>query len=136
MDKLSFKERSRNMSRVKSRDTKPEKLVRRLVYSMGYRYRLHLKNLPGSPDLAFLGKRKAIFVHGCFWHQHSGCPNCRIPKTRQDFWISKLKSNKENDKKVLQKLSELGWEVMIIWECELANKDTVISKLTTFLGDK
>ena len=90
MDKLSFEERSRNMSKIKGRDTKPEKLVRRLVYSMGYRYRLHLKNLPGSPDLAFIGKKKAIFVHGCFWHQHSGCRRATVPKTNTAFWSKKL----------------------------------------------
>ncbi len=110
MDTLSPAQRSERMSRVKSRDTKPELAVRRLVHSMGYRYRLHGK-LPGRPDLVFAARRKVIFVHGCFWHRHSGCPNCRLPKSRLAFWKPKLEANKKRDRKNQQSLRRLGWDV-------------------------
>ncbi len=115
MDEL----RSRIMRAVKSRDTQPEMTVRRLVHSMGYRYRLHRKDLPGKPDLAFISRRKAIFVHGCFWHGHD-CPRgSREPKTNRDYWIPKIAKTRERDKTTIECLREMGWEALVIWECEM-----------------
>lgn len=132
MDNLSFEERSRLMSKVKGRDTKPEMLVRRLVYSMGYRYRLHRKDLPGCPDLAFIGRKKAIFVHGCFWHQHSNCKRATIPKTNAVFWKAKLNNNVKRDKRAQQALVNMGWQVLVIWQCEMKNLKKI---LNAFLND-
>ena len=115
MDEL----RSRIMRAVKSRDTQPEMAVRRLVHAMGYRYRLHRKDLPGKPDLAFISRRKAIFVHGCFWHGHD-CPHgSREPKTNRDYWIPKIAKTRERDKTTLERLLKMGWESLVIWECEI-----------------
>lgn len=115
MDPLSPKERSERMSRVRSRDTKPELVVRRLVHSLGYRYRLHRRSLPGRPDLVFPGRRKVIFVHGCFWHRHAGCHSgTRVPKSRLDFWLPKLESNRERDRVNQAALAELGWDALTI----------------------
>jgi DNA mismatch endonuclease (patch repair protein) len=107
------------MARVKSRDTRPEMKVRRALWAAGYRYRLHDKSLPGSPDLAIRSLKTAIFVHGCFWHAHQNCPNFRPPKTRQDFWTAKLARNQARDEKVKKELEDGGWRVMTIWECSL-----------------
>jgi len=118
-DTLSPTERSERMSRVRSKGTKPELLVRQLLSSMGYRYRLHLRSVPGSPDIVFSGRKKAIFVHGCFWHRHQGCPNCRLPKSRLDFWKPKLEGNKQRDAKNERELRKAGWRFLVIWECEV-----------------
>jgi DNA mismatch endonuclease (patch repair protein) len=128
MDKLSFKERSRNMSKVKGRDTKLEMLVRRLVYSLGFRYRLHRKDLPGTPDLSFIGRKKAIFVHGCFWHRHPQCKRASIPKTNTIFWKTKLNTNVKRDEQAQLELVNMGWQVLVIWQCE--TKDIGILKET------
>lgn len=115
MDEL----RSRIMRAVRSRDTKPEMTVRRLVHSMGYRHRLHRKDLPGKPDLAFISRRKAIFVHGCFWHGHD-CPRgSREPKTNRDYWIPKIAKTRKRDKATMERLRKMGWKVLVIWECEI-----------------
>lgn len=134
LDPLSPTERSKRMSLIKNKDTKPEMVVRRLTHSMGYRYRLHKKDLPGCPDLAFTGRRKVIFVHGCFWHRHPGCKNDRPPKTRADFWLPKLKSNRMRDLKNQNKLRETGWNILVVWECELNNTEVLADKITNFLG--
>jgi len=118
VDPLTPDERSERMRRIRSRDTKPELLVRRLVHGMGYRYRLSNPSLPGKPDLVFKSRKKAIFVHGCFWHQH-GCGNYKMPRTRLGFWLPKLAANKRRDEKVQRELRDLGWDVLVIWECEI-----------------
>lgn len=131
-DPLTKEERSERMSRVRSADTKPELMVRRLVHGLGYRYRLHVKTLPGNPDLCFVSRRKVIFVHGCFWHQH-GCQRYRMPKTRKAFWETKLARNKARDLKVRRQLRALGWGVMVIWECQTKNLDRLRSRIVKFL---
>ncbi len=105
------------MSRVKARDTTPEMVVRRFLHTKGLRYRLHVKSLPGTPDLVFTSRRLALFVHGCFWHRHSCCAN-NIPKSRPDYWREKFNRNLERDKAAVSALKELGWSVLIFWECE------------------
>ncbi len=124
------------MSRVKSVDTKPEMLVRKLVFAMGYRYRIHDKRLPGKPDLIFASRKKIIFVNGCFFHRHDGCVLARIPKTRMDFWIPKLEGNKLRDRKILASLAQEGWSVLVVWECELKNVPEIRIRLRSFLEGK
>lgn len=121
MDTLTPSERSERMGRVRCKDTKPELTVRALAHSMGYRFRLHVAKLPGCPDLVFPRYKKVIFVHGCFWHRHPGCRNCRLPKSRVRFWKAKLERNRERDLRILRKLRRLGWGVLVIWECETNN---------------
>lgn len=122
------------MSRVRGKDTAPEMTVRRLVFSLGYRYRLHDKRLPGTPDLVFAGRKKIIFVHGCFWHRHDGCPLARIPKSNTAFWAQKLEANSERDARNLAALRELGWRVLVVWECDLWEWRALTSRLKAFLG--
>ncbi|MCM8742303.1 DNA mismatch endonuclease Vsr [Pseudomonas koreensis] len=125
------------MSRVRSAHTKPEILVRKLIFGMGYRYRLHRKDLPGKPDIVFPSRKKVIFVHGCFWHQHQD-PTCRLsrtPKTKQDFWAPKFIANQERDRIALSELERLSWQVLIIWECQLKNVDSLQAKISEFLCD-
>ena len=126
--------RSRNMSRIRSRDTQPEMIVRRAVHALGYRFRLHDPNLPGTPDLVFKSRKKIIFVHGCFWHQHEGCKRATIPKSNTDYWIPKLKRNKDKDQVAWDSLTGNGWQVLIIWECELANPDRLKQRLSEFVS--
>ncbi|RZB35059.1 MAG: DNA mismatch endonuclease, patch repair protein [Desulfobacteraceae bacterium Eth-SRB1] len=132
MDKLTPEHRSWNMSRIRSGNTKPELLVRSLLHRMGYRFRLHRKDLPGKPDIVLPKYRTVIFVHGCFWHRHEDCKYAYIPKSRREFWDNKFKTNIERDKKVNQKLMNLGWKVNIIWECELSDVKAVEKKLDNF----
>lgn len=135
MDSLSPQERSERMSRVRGKDTRPEMLVRRLVFALGYRYRLHARNLPGHPDLVFPRKRKAIFIHGCFWHRHTakGCALARLPKSRLEFWLPKLEGNRKRDERNRRALAKAGWNVLTIWECELNNEKRLIAKIRSFL---
>ncbi|MBO2971053.1 very short patch repair endonuclease [Burkholderia pseudomallei] len=135
MDSLTPAERSERMSRIKGKDTKPELIVRSLIHRMGYRYRLHRKGLPGRPDLVFAKRRKAIFIHGCFWHRHEGCHLARLPKSRLDFWLPKLEANAARDKEVEQRLAELGWKVLTIWECEVKEEEALASRIRAFLDD-
>jgi DNA mismatch endonuclease (patch repair protein) len=121
------------MARVRSRDTKPEMVVRRLVYAMGYRYRLHARDLPGRPDLVFRPLRKAIFVHGCFWHRHPNCALARLPKSRADFWLPKLEANRQRDFKNECALKDVGWKVLIVWECELGDVAELKNRIKEFL---
>jgi DNA mismatch endonuclease (patch repair protein) len=135
MDTLTPQERSERMGKIRSTDTRPELVVRRLVHGMGYRYRLHRKELPGKPDLVFPGRRKVIFVHGCFWHRH-GDPACRLarlPKSRLDFWLPKLTANKERDANSLARLAELGWDVMTVWECQVRDTSALNRRIREFL---
>lgn len=134
MDTLSRVERSERMGRVRSKDTKPELAVRRLVHSLGYRYRLHLTNLPGCPDLVFPSRKKLIFIHGCFWHRHKGCRNTRLPKSRLDFWQTKLEANRVRDVRNIRRLRERGWGIMVIWECQAKNLAKLERRVTRFLG--
>jgi len=122
------------MSQVKSKDTAPEMIVRRLLHSMGYRYRLHDKALPGKPDLAFAGRKKVIFIHGCFWHGHDCKRGARIPSTRQDYWLSKVGKNKERDARSVSSLEQAGWDVLVVWECELKDRVALAERLAQFLG--
>jgi len=135
MDRLSQKDRSRNMARIRSKNTRPEMAVRSLLHGMGYRYRLHADRLPGRPDIVFSSARKAIFVHGCFWHQHQRCAEGRVPNTRQQYWIPKLQKNCERDRSNRSQLAHMGWRSLIIWECELKDEAKVIQKLARFLGN-
>jgi len=121
------------MGRVRSRDTKPEMVVRRMVHAMGYRYRLHAKDLPGKPDLAFRSRRKVIFIHGCFWHRHNDCALARLPKSRLDFWLPKLDANRQRDLKNEHALREAGWDVLTIWECELSDMAHLKTRIRGFL---
>ncbi len=134
-DTLSPEERSERMSRVRSKDTKPEMRVRRLVHSLGYRYRLHSGKLPGRPDLVFPGRRKVIFMHGCYWHRHEGCARCRLPKSRLDFWAPKLERNRLRDLENQSKLEELGWDVLMVWECEVEEAAGLPGRIMSFLED-
>ena len=136
MDTLTPRERSERMARVKNADTKPEMIVRRLVHGMGYRYRLHAKSLPGKPDLSFSRRRKVIFVHGCFWHRHEGCPLARLPKSRRDFWLPKLEANRLRDEKIEAELRANGWDVLVIWECELRHEADLRGRISSFLGPR
>jgi DNA mismatch endonuclease (patch repair protein) len=121
------------MSRVRHRGTKPEALVRRLVSSLGLRYRLHVRDLPGRPDLTFRSRKAVILVHGCFWHQHSCHAGNRTPKSRVAFWRAKLEGNVARDSKAIAKLRRMGWRVMVIWECQLRNTERVERRLRRFL---
>ena len=133
MDTLTPAERSEIMSRVRSRDTRPELLVRKLLFGMGYRFRLHDKTLPGSPDIVFTARRKIIFVHGCFWHRHTNCPLARMPKSRKAFWTTKLEGNRLRDGRVKAALRRAGWSVATVWECQLANIGRLESRLRRFM---
>lgn len=126
--------RRKMMSAVRSKDTGPEKLVRLLVYGMGYRYRLHRRDLPGRPDLAFVGRRKAIEVRGCFWHRHRGCARASLPKTRREWWEEKLTGNSVRDEQNILALERMGWRVLVLWECELADQITLSDRIRDFLG--
>lgn len=133
MDKLGKEQRSALMSRVRGKDTRPEFLVRRLVHSLGYRYRLHVSRLPGKPDLVFASRRSVIFVHGCFWHGHS-CKRGAQPATNTDFWAAKLHGNRARDLTNIRKLRRDGWRVMVIWECSIGNTERLVRRIRTFLG--
>lgn len=134
MDKLSSERRSALMAKVKGRDTKPERIVRRLAWSLGYRYRLHSNRLPGKPDLVFPARKKAIFIHGCFWHRHICRRGQSFPSTRAEFWSAKFARTQERDAAVLLELKRLGWRVLVLWECELTDSARLRSRLKRFLG--
>ena len=133
VDSVSPEVRSRIMARVKSKGMKPEMQVRRLLHGLGYRYRLHRADLPGRPDIVFPSRRKVVFVNGCFWHKHAGCPRVRIPSTNRDYWLAKLERNRVRDERNLASLRESGWLVMTVWECELKDVEAVTENLTQFL---
>mgnify|MGYP001243727932 CR=1 FL=1 len=128
-DVHSKKQRSYNMSKIKSKNTKPEIKVRKFLHGEGFRFRIHRKDLPGKPDIVLPKYNTVIFVHGCFWHGHEGCKYFVIPKTRTDWWLNKINKNIENDKKAIRLLEEQGWKVITIWECQL-KKDKIQENLT------
>ena len=123
------------MRAIRSKDTKPELVIRRLVHGMGYRYRLHRHDLPGRPDLVFPGRRKVLFVHGCFWHSHPDprCKRSHHPKTNPSYWTAKLKRNQERDRENRARLLELGWQVLVIWECEVEAGVGLADRISEFL---
>ena len=124
------------MSRVKGRDTRPEKVVRSLLHRMGYRFRLHRKDLPGKPDVVLPKHGKVVFVHGCFWHGHEGCRRAARPKTNAEFWDRKIDSNIERDARTRGELESMGWDVLTVWQCEMRDEAALKDRLRTFLGDE
>jgi len=129
-DVLTKKQRHYNMSRIRSKDTKPEELVRKYLFTQGFRYRKNDKRYPGKPDIVLPKYKTIIFVHGCFWHQHSGCNAARIPDTNSGFWKEKFDRNVARDQKEQEALREAGWKVIVLWECELSNKEKRTIRLT------
>lgn len=136
MDKIDPWQRSKNMAAVHGKNTSPELRVRRMLHSMGFRFRLNKKNLPGKPDIVLPKYQLCIFVHGCFWHQHSGCKRATVPETRKEFWGKKFCKTKERDKKSLIELQKLGWRVQTIWECETKNPDKLAMIIANSLLSK
>ncbi|WP_085598392.1 MULTISPECIES: very short patch repair endonuclease [unclassified Pseudomonas] len=135
MDIVDQATRSRMMAGIKGKDTRPELVVRRFLHAHGYRFRLHRRDLPGKPDIILPRLKVCIFVHGCFWHRHAGCRYAVLPKTRVDFWIEKLESNVDRDRKVLQELDRAGWRVFTVWECELKTPEVALPALLKCLRE-
>jgi len=133
MDTIRPERRSWNMSRIRSRNTSPEMQVRRLVHGMGFRYRLHVASLPGKPDMVFPSLRKIIEVRGCFWHQHKGCQDSHVPKSRTEYWRPKLSRNKRRDASNERRLEAEGWTLLTLWECEIRNPKDLQKRLSAFL---
>lgn len=133
-DMFSPEERSRIMSRVRSKGTGPEKKVRGFLHRLGYRFRLHRKDLPGNPDIVFPGRKKVIFVHGCFWHRHDCKAGRKIPKTNTEYWTEKIERNVVRDAEQSYSLQAAGWERLIIWECEMRDEEQLKTKILEFLG--
>ena len=135
VDTLTRLQRGERMSRVRGKNTRPEMVVRRLIHGMGYRYRLHRRDLPGTPDIVFPSRRKLVFVHGCFWHRHPD-PDCnlaRLPKSRLDLWLHKLEGNRRRDEGNRAKLREMGWDVLVVWECEIGYTERIGNTIRDFL---
>jgi DNA mismatch endonuclease (patch repair protein) len=132
-DRLSASERSAQMRTIRKVNTRPELIVRKVAHSLGLRFRLHRRDLPGTPDLVLPKRKTVVMVHGCFWHQHAGCRLARRPKSRLDYWLPKLERNQERDRATRKRLVELGWNVVIIWECETKQRDTLRSRLAPLL---
>ena len=133
MDHLTKSKRSENMSRIKNKNTTPEIAVRKTLHSMGYRYRLHSASVYGKPDIVIKTKRKAVFVHGCFWHRHNNCNLATKPKTNTSYWEKKFQTNIARDKKVQERLDKENWKFLIIWECEIKDKTELKKKLSKFM---
>ena len=133
MDRVTKEVRSRNMSRIRFKDTYPEKVVRRVLYDMGIHYRLHSKSLPGHPDIVLRLYGALIFVHGCFWHGHT-CADGHTPKTNRRYWLAKLHQNVLRDRANKRKLVRAGWRVLVVWECQLRKPERVAAKIERFLG--
>ena len=134
-DTVTPKRRSEIMSNIRAKGMKPEMAIRRLTHAMGYRYQLHRKDLPGKPDLVFPGRRKVIFMHGCFWHQHpdATCRIARLPQSNQHYWLPKLERNVARDAEHQARLAELGWDVLVIWECDVEASDGIADRIRGFL---
>lgn len=135
VDTRTPEQRRRIMQSVSTAHTGAELTVRRLLFSLGYRYRLHRKGLPGQPDIVFPGRKKAIFVHGCFWHSHE-CPKGRPPKSKVDYWGPKLERNRERDRQNVEDLAGLGWNAMIVWQCELKDPVALAERLRNYLDSR
>jgi len=135
-DTLSPQERSKRMSLIRGTGSAPEMKLRRLVHRMGFRYRLHVKELPGKPDLVFPSRCAVIFMHGCFWHRHKGCKLARLPKSKLEFWKPKLEANTKRDLHNQRQLKALGWRVLVVWECEMADTERVSAIVREFLLQK
>jgi DNA mismatch endonuclease, patch repair protein len=135
-DTISALARSQLMARIRGKDTKPEMVVRALLHGLGYRYRLHARDLPGQPDILFRSRQKAVFINGCFWHWHSraSCKIARLPKSRTDYWLAKFTRNRARDQRTINELRQSGWKVLVIWECETRQPERLAPKLTRFLG--
>ena len=134
-DRISRAHRSWNMSRIRSKDTGPELIVRSLLHRMGYRFRLHRKDLPGRPDIVLPRYRTVVFVHGCFWHRHRDCKHAYTPKSRISFWKSKFAQNVSRDRRVRTELAAAGWNVVIVWECEIRDVELLESRLRLEIGE-
>jgi DNA mismatch endonuclease (patch repair protein) len=132
-DRISQEQRSALMRSVKQRNTKPEMIVRRLLHARGWRYRLNRKSLPGSPDIVFPSRRKAIFVHGCFWHGHS-CKKGKLPSSNLEYWSAKIDQNRKRDTRVETELLEEGWRSFVVWQCDLDNRDAILLEIEEFLN--
>jgi DNA mismatch endonuclease, patch repair protein len=135
MDIVTPERRSAMMSGIRGQDTKPERLVRKLAHRLGYRFRLHRRDLPGTPDLVFPGRRKVVFVHGCFWHRHQGCRYAYQPKTNAETWRTKFETNVARDARVRSELEKMGWGILTVWECETSDTTALSRTLQTFLDD-
>ncbi len=133
-DVVSPDVRSRMMAGIKGKNTRPEIQIRKLLFAAGYRFRLHRRDLPGTPDIVMPGKRIAIFVHGCFWHGHQGCKLAKIPSTRTDFWTAKIKANILRDRMAIDQLSLGGWRVLVVWECAVCEKGSATDLMTRIGG--
>jgi DNA mismatch endonuclease (patch repair protein) len=134
MDKITPERRSANMARIRSTNTKPEMIVRRIVHKLGYRYRLHRRNLPGKPDLVFVSRKKIVLVHGCYWHGHGCTVGGTGAKSNRSYWGPKIVGNQDRDKRNLAALKRLGWRVLVIWECQTRDTGRVALRITRFLG--
>lgn len=122
------------MAAIRSKDTQPEVAVRSIVHALGFRFRLHDPKLPGKPDLVFRSRSKVIFVHGCFWHNHTGCRRATLPKTRAKFWVNKLELNKKRDRNTQRLLRKMGWSTLVIWQCELKHVEKLKERISEFLA--
>ena len=134
-DHLTKERRSWNMSRIKAKDTKPEIAVRSLLHRMGFRFRLHDKKLPGKPDIVLRKYKTVIFVHGCFWHRHTGCKDATMPKSNREFWRKKFEANVNRFETVSKQLRKLGWRVEVIWQCEVKDKECLRRRLSAALSE-
>ena len=132
-DTVDSAKRSEIMSRIRGRDTKPEMTVRRIAHGLGFRFRVHRRDLPGSPDIVFPRHRAVIMVHGCFWHRHRGCKYASSPRTRVQYWSNKFEVNVVRDERAATELRDLGWRVMVIWECETKNHEAVAARIASYL---
>jgi DNA mismatch endonuclease, patch repair protein len=134
-DKISRKRRSANMAAIRAKNTKPEVIIRSLIHKMGYRFRLHRRDLPGCPDIVLPGRKKIVFVHGCFWHQHpdKNCKDARLPKSRPEYWLPKLERNQKRDAEALAALRKDGWKCFTIWECETRKESAALKRMSKFL---
>ena len=132
-DTLTPSERSERMARIRGKNTGPERRVRSILTALGFRYRLHYSKLPGRPDIALPGRKKVIWVHGCFWHRHPGCALARLPKSRIEFWKPKLEGNRNRDLRKQAELLSAGWDALVVWECELSDESGLVARLRNFL---
>jgi DNA mismatch endonuclease, patch repair protein len=131
--RLSPEARLRVMRSIRKTDTSPEIAVRRIIHRLGFRYRLHVRELPGTPDIVLPRARKIVLVHGCFWHQHAGCPLARLPRGRPEYWLPKLARNRQRDQASEKALAALGWRVLVIWECQIRKTEQLRENLKSFL---